>query len=148
MNVEPVGSIILRALQGFCRSTAPDLIFWPVSLQSDRSHIFAGKDGSQEGSQECFSFRFHGPRGHESHTAHNWLFKTSAQVRKRKTVKLVQRGRERGFPSVILRKLSFQIVTSSSGLRLESGQRVSQAMFSLHWMNMENTFRLLIHSGP
>lgn len=39
---------------------------------------------------KCFPYRFQGPSGRETHSAHKWLCKTSAQARQRKTLKLLR----------------------------------------------------------
>lgn len=42
------------------------------------------KSDFQEGRKECFSYRFQGPRGHETHSAHNWLCKLQLKYEREK----------------------------------------------------------------
>lgn len=66
-----------------------ELISWLVPLQFDRSRVSAQRTVLQEGNKKCFSYRFQGPRGHDTYSAHNWLCKTSAQAGKRITLWLL-----------------------------------------------------------
>lgn len=62
-----------------------------ISAVGQKPHI-CRKDLLEEGSEECRSYRFQGPRGHETHSAHNWLCKFQLKLEKEKQVKLQLRG--------------------------------------------------------
>lgn len=79
-----------------------EVISWRVSLLSNTYCISTTSEFSQ---RNAFLAGFKGPKGHETHSAHNWLCK-------RKTVKLQWWG---GFPLHDCSRVQFQLCTCSSG---------------------------------
>lgn len=101
-----------------------ELISWRVSPPFDRSHSSAESTFFTGRKEECFSYRFQGPRGHETHSAHKWLCKASAQARKRKTLKLLRW--EGGFPLWLEQSPAFSSLPAALGPRQKHRCQLSQ----------------------
>jgi len=138
ISVGALGSITwhtLLVLQASCRDVRPQVnLLACIAAVGQKPHI-CRKDLLQEGSKECFSYRFHGPRGHETHSTHNWLCKTSAWVRGQKNSQIgVVKS---GFPFVTdllfwIRTCTLSVSYTDSDSQILPS-REKQQTFRDHW---------------
>lgn len=66
------------------------------------------KSDFQKGRKELFFHRFQGPRGHETHSAHNWFCELQLKYEREKQI-------AGGFSSMIAAEFSFQLLTCCGG---------------------------------